>query len=145
MSGQVTNYARFYTLLKHMPYVGDKEELKQQLVMHWTLGRTDSLREMTQHEYHKMCDHLNFTLKGKVKDDRETFETVRRYKRSTCLRLLQKIGIDTTDWNAVNSYCKSPRIAGTVFRDLSLDELDGLSLKLRMILKKQRERDNSNI
>ncbi|MCR5333579.1 MAG: hypothetical protein K6E45_01500 [Bacteroidaceae bacterium] len=139
MSGQVTNYARFYGLLKLMPGM-DKEELKQQLVMYWTMGRTDSLREMTQHEYHKMCDELNYTLKKQVQDDKNTFDALRRQKRSTCLRLMQKIGVDTTDWNAVNSYCRSPKIAGTVFKNLSLDELDELSMKLRMILKKQSEK-----
>ena len=139
MSGQVTNFGRFYGLLKLMPGM-DKEELKQQLVMYWTLGRTDSLREMTQHEYHNMCDELNYTLKKQVQDDRETFETVRRYKRSICLRLLQKIGVDTTDWNAVNSYCRSPKIAGTLFKNLSLDDLDDLSMKLRMILKKKSDK-----
>lgn len=139
MSGQVTNFGRFYGLLKLMPGM-DKEELKQQLVMYWTMGRTDSLREMTQHEYHKMCDELNYTLKKQVQDDKNTFDALRRQKRSTCLKLLQKIGVDTTDWNAVNSYCRSPKIAGTLFKNLSLDDLDDLSMKLRMILKKQSEK-----
>lgn len=139
MSGQVTNFGRFYGLLKLMPGM-DKEELKQQLVMYWTMGRTDSLREMTQHEYHKMCDELNYTLKKQVQDDKNTFDALRRQKRSTCLRLMQKIGVDTTDWNAVNSYCRSPKIAGTLFKNLSLDDLDDLSMKLRMILKKKNDK-----
>lgn len=139
MSGQVTNFGRFYGLLKLMPGM-DKEELKQQLVMYWTMGRTDSLREMTQHEYHNMCDELNYMLKKQVQDDKNTFDALRRQKRSTCLRLMQKIGVDTTDWNAVNSYCRSPKIAGTLFKNLSLDDLDDLSMKLRMILKKQSEK-----
>lgn len=139
MSGQVTNFGRFYGLLKLMPGM-DKEELKQQLVMYWTMGRTDSLREMTQHEYHKMCDELNYTLKKQVQDDKNTFDALRRQKRSTCLKLLQKIGVDTTDWNAVNSYCRSPKIAGTLFKNLSLDDLDDLSMKLRMILKKKSDK-----
>lgn len=138
MPGQVNNFARFYGLLKLMPGM-DKDELKQQLVSQWTCGRTESLREMSQHEYHKMCDHLDNSLKQQGKNDKDTFNALRRHKRSICLRLLQKIGVDTTEWNAVNSYCKSPKIAGKVFRDLSLDELDELSLKLRMILKKKQE------
>ena len=136
MSTQVTNFARFYGLLKLMPGM-DRDELKEQLVSQYTQGRTMSLREMTQPEYHKMCDHLTYTLKQQGTDDKEAFNAVRRHKRSICLRLLQKIGVDTTEWDKVNSYCKSPKIAGKVFRDLSLDELDELSLKLRMILKKQ--------
>ncbi|MBQ7553085.1 MAG: hypothetical protein IJT46_01840 [Bacteroidaceae bacterium] len=138
MSGQVTNFGRFYGLLKLMPGM-DKDELKQQLVSQWTCGRTESLREMTQHEYHKMCDHLEYTLREQGNNDKEAFKALRRHKRSICLRLLQKIGVDTTEWNAVNSYCKSPKIAGKVFGDLSLEELDELSLKLRIILKKKKE------
>ena len=139
MSGQVTNFGRFYGLLKLMPGM-DKEELKQQLVSQWTCHRTESLREMTQHEYHKMCDHLDYTLKQLGKNDKDTFNDLRRHKRSICLRLLQKVGVDTTEWDAVNSYCKSPKIAGKVFRDLGLGELDDLSLKLRMILKKKSDK-----
>jgi len=138
MSGQVTIFGRFYGLLKLMPGM-DKDELKEQLVSQWTCGRTVSLREMTQHEYHKMCDHLDYTLRQQGNNDKEAFKALRRHKRSICLRLLQKIGVDTTEWDQVNSYCKSPKIAGKVFRDLSLDELDELSLKLRMILKKKQE------
>ena len=43
MSGQVTNFARFYTILNRMPYVGDKEDLKRELVLQGTNGRTLSL------------------------------------------------------------------------------------------------------
>lgn len=137
MSGQVTNFARFYTLLNRMPYVGDKEDLKRDLVLQGTNGRTGSLREVSKKEYAAICESMERVALG---NDREKFIEQRRRSRSICLKLLQKIGVDTTEWDKVNSYCKSPKIAGKVFRDLNLDELDELSLKLRMILKKQSDK-----
>ena len=117
-----------------MPYVGDKEELKRDLVLQGTNGRTGSLREVSKKEYAAICEAMERVAPG---NDRDKFDEQRRKSRSVCLRLLQKIGVDTTSWRAVNDYCKSPKIAGAEFRDLSIDDLDRLSLKLRMILKKQ--------
>lgn len=137
MSGEITNYARFYTLLNRMPYVGDKEELKRDLVFQGTNGRTGSLREVSKKEYAAICEAMERVAPG---SDREKFIEQRRRSRSICLKLLQQIGVDTTSWQAINTYCKSPKIAGAEFRDLSIDDLDRLSLKLRMILKKQSDK-----
>ena len=137
MEGEITNFARFYTLLLRMPYVGDKEDLKRELVLQGTNGRTGSLREVSKKEYASICEAMERVAPG---NDRDKFVEQRRKSRSVCLRLLQKIGVDTTSWRAVNDYCKSPKIAGAEFRDLSIDDLDRLSLKLRMILKKQIEK-----
>lgn len=137
MSGQVTNFARFYTLLNRMPYVGDKEELKLDLVLQGTNGRTGSLREVSKKEYAAICEAMERVAPV---NDREKFVEQLRKSRSVCLRLLQKIGVDTTSWQAVNDYCRSPKIAGTAFRNLSIEDLDRLSLKLRMILKKQSDK-----
>ena len=71
--------------------------------------------------------------------DRDKFAEQLRKSRSVCLGLLQKIGVDTTCWQAVNDYCKSPKIAGKVFAELDIEELQQLSKKLRMILKKKEE------
>ena len=60
-----------------------------------------------------------------------------RYRRSVCLKLMQKLGIDTSDWARVNAYCMNPRIAGRPFSEVSAEGLSELSVKLRMILKKQ--------
>lgn len=137
MSGQVTNYARFYTLLNRMPHEGDKEDLKRDLVLQGTNGRTGSLREVNKKEYAAICEAMERVAPT---NDREKFIEQRRRSRSICLKLLQQIGVDTTSWTAVNDYCRSPKIAGIEFRDLSIDDLDRLSLKLRMILKKQRDK-----
>lgn len=137
MPGQVTNFARFYTLLNRMPYVGDKEDLKRELVLQGTNGRTNSLREVSKKEYAAICEAMERVAPG---IDRDKFAEQLRKSRSVCLRLMQKIGVDTTSWRVVNDYCKSPKIAGADFRVLSIDDLDRLSLKLRMILKKQSDK-----
>ena len=100
------NYARFYTLLKKMPGA-DKETLVEQ----YTNGRTTSLRETTRQEYDRMCRDM----------ERETgydefVEGIRRQlrrRRSEVLKLMQQLGIDTTDWNRVDRFCSDTRISAT--------------------------------
>nr|DAX70390.1 MAG TPA: 3-hydroxyisobutyryl-CoA hydrolase [Caudoviricetes sp.] len=123
------NYARFYTLLKKMPGA-DKETLVSQ----YTDGRTTSLRETTRQEYDRMCRDM----------ERETgydefVEGIRRQlrcRRSEVLKLMQQLGIDTTDWNRVDAFCKDVRITGKAFRHISIDELEALAVKLRIIERK---------
>lgn len=124
------NYARFYTLLKKMP-CADKETLVEQ----YTNGRTTHLRETTQQEYNKMCRDME-----QVAGYDEFVEGIRkqlRRKRSVCLKLMQQLGIDTTDWNRVNAFCEDARIAGKAFRHISIDELEELAVKLRTIKRKK--------
>lgn len=136
MKQQIDNFSRFYSLLKKIPYEGDKEDLKCDLVSQGTNGRTSSLKEVTRKEYDSICDTMEKLCPN---NGREKFEARRRKSRSVCLKLLQKIGVDTTDWNAINDYCKSPKIAGVPFRELDIEALDKLSIKLRVILKKKED------
>lgn len=130
---EVTNFARFYSILKRVPKIGDNEYLKKEMVSVATEGRTESLKEITRKEYDDLCN----LLEKRFPEKRNIYVEQRRKKRSSCLKLLQKIGVDTTNWTAINNYCKSPKIAGKVFADLDIEELQQLSLKLRMILKKK--------
>ena len=124
MRQEVRNFARFYMTFNRLPWYGDREDLKKTLVLEHTGNRTDSLREMTRAEYEACCDSLE-RLAGT--------DAERRKKRSVCLRLMQRLGVDTTDWQRVNDFCEDPRIAGKPFARISLDELDALSVKLRAI------------
>ena len=130
---EVTNFARFYSILKRVPKIGDNEYLKKEMVSVATGGRTESLKEITRKEYDDRCN----LLEKRFPEKRNIYVEQLRKKRSCCLKLLQKIGVDTTNWTAINNYCKSPKIAGKVFADLDIEELQQLSLKLRMILKKK--------
>lgn len=127
------NYTRFYTLLSRMP-TPDKEELKVELVKQYTNGRTTSLKELTDKEYDAMCDGMQGQVGGYKA--REIAREELRRKRSAALHLLQKNGIDTTDWNCVNAYCKNPRISGKEFGKLTVEELELLCIKLRLIMRK---------
>lgn len=116
------NYGRFFTLLKRVP---NAEDAKCDFVSQFTGGRTTSLKEMTPKEYDTMCEvleaRLNWTLKK---------------RRSTALKLMQELGIDTTSWKHVDAFCLAPRIAGRKFSQLNSDELAALATKLRMIKRK---------
>lgn len=133
----MTNFARFYSILKRVPKIGDNEYLKKEMVSVATGGRTESLKEITRKEYDDLCN----LLEKRFPEKRNIYVEQRRKKRSSCLKLLQKIGVDTTNWTAINNYCKSPKIAGKVFAELGIEELQQLSIKLRMILKKQKDNE----
>lgn len=57
-SQKVANFRRFYASFNHLPCMGDREELKRQIVHEYTWGRTDSLREMSRDEYNACCEGL---------------------------------------------------------------------------------------
>lgn len=134
MVQKVTNYVRFYTLLNRMPYKGDKEDLKRSLVSEFSHGRTGSIKDVTWQEYNGMCAAME---RMTLSQERDRWKEERRRARSVCLKLMQQIGVDTTNWNTVNRFCISPKIAGGEFRELDVEDLGRLSLKLRMILRKQ--------
>ncbi len=122
----VQNYHRFYALLNRLPG-GDTEDMKETLVSSFTDGRTTHLHEMTQKEYNAMCASL---------EERTGWKEQLKKKRSLCLKLMQKAGIDTSDWQRINDFCRSPRIAGKDFARLGVKELDALQVKLRAIMRK---------
>ena len=134
MAQEVTNFARFYALFNKLPYQGDREEFKKQIVLQYTWNRTDSLKEMTAKEYEVCCTALE-KLSGQDEWRQKLREELRR-KRSVCLKLMQQLGIDTTDWNRVNELCNNPRIAGKPFVQVSTAELEQLAIKLRAIQRK---------
>lgn len=121
------NYARFYALLKRLPVQGN--EIKEELVLQYTGQRTSSLREITEAEYNAMCNALENSFKDSWSIRREQLKK----SRSTVLHLMQRLGIDTSDWVRINAFCKDPRIAGKEFATLDCEELDDLLPKLRSI------------
>lgn len=122
----VHNFHRFYASLGRL-YTVDRDEMKEILVSSFTDGRTTSLREMTLKEYDAMCTSL---------EERTGWREQLRKKRSLCLKLMQKAGVDTTDWGRINDFCRSQRIAGKVFAHLGLEDLDAMQVKLRAIIRK---------
>lgn len=127
MAGRIRSFARFYALLGKCP-CADKESL----VLQFTDGRTASLREMSEEEYEEMCAALE-EASGR---GREYRERLRRLRSSALLRI-GRLGISTVDnWEGIDAFCLSPRIAGKEFRRLSADELESLVRRLECILRK---------
>lgn len=120
------NYGRFWRAWNRLSH-RDSEEEKRLMVQNWTNGRTEHLSEMTQGEYDAACKELE-AASGY---DREL-----KRRRSICLRLMQGLQIDTSDWQRVNDFCCNPRISGKPFGRLSVEELESLSVKLRAIARK---------
>lgn len=134
MIDQKRNYARFYALMKHMPNA-DKETLVSQ----YSNGRTTHLREMSDWEYRAMCEGME-----RVAGDHERREALRRAmksKRSAALHQMQLLGINTADWQSVDAFCLNKRIAGKNFRELSGEELEALTNKVRIIIRKQKNKE----
>ena len=118
------NYGRFFAALGAMGIMGDRDEVKRQIVWQYTGGRTESLREMTLAEYDRCCA-------GMERDN--GYREMLRKERSATLRLMQRVGIDTSDWKRVNAFCLDRRIAGKEFARLSAMELAQLRRKIRAI------------
>lgn len=127
MEQQVTNFGRFYTAVRALEPIGDRDEVKKSLVYQYTDGRTDSLREMTRAEYDRCCEDLE--RKSGQKDEL-------RKERSATLKLMQKMGVDTTDWNRVNLLCRDARIIGKDFYYITAEEHRELRRKLHGIERK---------
>lgn len=127
------NYASFYGLLKQLPGC-DKEALKAEIVLQFTGGRTDSLREMSLQEY----DDAVRAMKKLARPGSETeVRRLLRKRRSDVLHQMQLLGIDTADWKKVDAFCHDKRIAGKCFRHLDDEELGLLLKKLRAIRRKK--------
>lgn len=124
MAQEITNFGRFYVAIRTMNPIGDRDEFKKEIVWQYTNGRTDSLKEMTRAEYNRCCDALERQNGSK--------ERLRK-ERSATLKLMQKAGIDTTDWNRINTFCRNARIAGKEFARLSEEEHKTLRRKLHSI------------
>lgn len=129
----MTNFGKFYALLKQMPGV-DMEQVKESLVWQFSGLRTYSLREMTGKEYMEMLRHIENVIARKPN------ERVIKKLRSGILHRLQKHGVDTTSWDAVNSFLLNPRVAGKLLFEMSVEEMQALTGKLEAILEKDRKK-----
>lgn len=123
----INNFHRFYALLNRLHTEGGKEDFKETLVSSFTNGRTTSLREMSVKEYETMCSSL---------EEQTGWKSELKKKRSLCLKLMQQLGVDTSDWARVDNFCQHPRLAGKPFRKISVEELQDLAVKLRTIKQK---------
>lgn len=129
------NYRRFYGALHRLNYAGDHDDLKVQLVLDYTGGRTPHLHEMREEEYKELCTHLE--AKARLTESAKLLKAQLKKHRAICLCLMNEYGVNTADWSAVDKFCVQPKIAGKRFAWLKIDELDKLARKLRAILGKR--------
>lgn len=122
------NYGWFYQLLRQSPEI-DKESVVQV----YTDGRTTHLHEMRDAEYREMCIALEDGSRGT--DEAKNREL--RKARSSALLRIGRLGISTIDnWDGINAFCMSPKIAGKEFGRLSVGELRSLVSKLEAIIRR---------
>ena len=115
---------------------GDREQVKDSLIYNFSHGRTTSLREMKDSEYNAMCDAMEAQLKHPGLTDSEYNRELKRL-RSAVLHRMQKMGIDTADWDVVDKFCSQPRIAGKRFSQLEPEDLKSLMSKLEALKRKK--------
>lgn len=121
-----SRYARFFCLLKGRERFINKDEIVEQ----FTEGRTTHLSEMTNAEFHEMCD----AIEGRF--NQTAYEEQIKKARSSVLLRVGRLGINTIDnWDEVNAFLMSPKIAGKLLYEMNLDELKALIKKLEAIIK----------
>lgn len=133
MKNKPTSYARFYALLRQMQ--GDREQIKETLILQFTKGRTTSLREMQKDEYEAMCRAMEAEIEHPGLSTEE-FRREQKRLRSAVLHRMQRLGVDTSDWDVVDAFCLSNRIARKEFARLSLAELRVMVSKLEAMGRK---------
>ena len=122
-----SRYARFWCLIKGRELHIDKEEL----VLQYTDGRTTHLSKMTDAEYNEMCD----AIEGRF--NKSAYDQQVKKARSAVLLRVGRLGINTIDnWDEVNAFLLSPKIAGKLLYDMSLQEMRALVKKLEAIINK---------
>lgn len=112
---------------------GLDEETRRGMILDLTKGRTDSTRDLTYSE----GQYLSGYIQGAVHENRDLSVGERGIKRqrSGVLVRLQKLGIDTTDWDSVNACLCDKRIAGKPLYKLNSEELQAVIRRLEQILK----------
>lgn len=125
------NFGRFYSALKKViEHSGeDAADYKNYIVSTYTDGRTIHVRDMTYKEYSAACSAMEAAAGVSYIEER-------RKARSELLRQMQRVGIDTTDWNRINAFCEDKRIAGKPFGRLTAEELRKVAVKARSIQNK---------
>lgn len=120
----IFNFSRFFSIIKKHPRA-DRHEM----VYNLTHGETDDIKLLTPKEYNELCESL---------EDKEEW----RSKGRDLLHLLQLMGVNTADWDAVDTYLKNPRIYSGIcpypkrYKETTTDERKLIMKKLHSIRRK---------
>jgi hypothetical protein len=147
MNNTKNSHGRFFGLLKQMPFT-----TKEELVLEYSNNKTASLswfRDIMPRDYDRMIQDMQQIVdsmkqpKNKTQQQPSKFTTsaVTKQYRSAILKRLQQHGIDTTNWDRVNSFMENPRIAGKRLYEMSDQEMIDFIPKMESILKKDKQRE----
>lgn len=120
-------FAEFYALMEATG-IDDKSDMKRDLCMQASKGRTTSLRELSPAEYEGLIQAFR-------KNGERMYNPLKKDRR-ICLCLMRDYGVSVDDWHVINKFCENPRICGKEFKKLNKDELKALQKKLRAIMVK---------
>lgn len=118
---------------------GLNEEQRRAMLYELTDGRTNSTKDLTYAEAQYLSGFLNGAAQMADNIGTQLEQKAMKRMRSAVLKRLQQIGIDTTDWDTVNAYLGSKKIAGKPLYNLDYEELQALIPKLESIKKKRNE------
>ena len=118
---------------------GLNEDQRRAMIYELTDGRTNSTKDLTYSEAQYLSGFLNGAAQMAENVGKQMEEKAMKRMRSAVLKLLQQVGIDTTDWERVNAFLKDKRIAGKPLYSLDYEELQGLIPKLESIKRKKDE------
>ena len=93
------------------------------------------LWEMQKDEYEAMCRAMEAEIEHPGLSTEE-FRREQKRLRSAVLHRMQRLGVDTSDWDVVDAFCLSNRIARKEFARLSLAELRVMVSKLEAMGRK---------
>lgn len=127
MKTQESKHGKFYKLLASLPDVN-----KEDLVWQYSNMVTISLQELYANNI-VAYNHMIADLENLVKNNQDYIKKL----RSGVLHRMQKLGVNTTNWQDVNLFLNDKRIAGKLLYELSCDELNSLIMKLESMLAKQ--------
>lgn len=133
------DYSDIWAMLGKLSVESDLEpkEIKESMVYNLTGGRTVRLSELSTPELGRLRKGIRKALgQGSDASGGARKDPSRARQRSRVLALLTRYGINTKDWEAINAFCLSPRIAGKAFAELTRDELTALAKKMHAILRK---------
>ena len=115
---------------------GLNEEQRRAMLYELTDGRTNSTKDLTYAEAQYLSGFLNGAAQMADNIGTQLEQKAMKRMRSAVLKRLQQIGIDTTDWDSVNAYLSSKKIAGKPLYNLEYEELQALIPKLESIKRK---------
>jgi len=123
-------HRKLMTLLSKAGFDDDK---RHEFVYHWTNGRTQSTKDLSEFELVQMIARIenDHNFENKVNEE---METVMRRKRSAVLAIASRTGIfPNGNWDLFNRFMLKSSVLHKPLHQYSIEELDKLLKQFRAI------------